>query len=177
MMQFSLQTQAQIAGGVALLCLVFGAAAWEIATGRRKWLGRATIAGGVLQLMAFSHHAVGQYQVILATTQIPLVEVASGDNGRERTIERIDVGHGITVEREHVPGWHFVSAAGRGYKTNRSMSRGVAGNSGGGGSTEGSNREGKGCICGLLAVPGCCTGGCTDCICNQLEIAGDGRQF
>ena len=176
-MQFSLQTQAQIAGGVALLCLVFGAAAWEIATGHRKWLGRATIAGGVLQLMAFSHHAVGQYQVVLAAHKLPLLEVANSDAGRERIIERIDDGTGITIEREHIAGWRFVSATGRGYKADRSMLRGIAGDPGSGCCTESGDREGKGCICGLLEMPGCCPGGCPDCQCNQLEIAGNGRQF
>jgi len=177
MNNLTLQTQAQIAGGVALLCLVFGAAAWEIATGHRKWLGRATIAGGVLQLMAFSHHAVGQYQVVLATTQIPLIEVASSDNGRERTVERIDTSDGIRIEREHIAGWRLVSAAGRGRAADWRLPSGDAGDQGCCGGNEGSEGEVRGCVCGILGVPGCCEEDCRDCACGSISHAVSGIRF
>ena len=105
-----LETQAQLAGAVAVLCLFAGAAAWELAVGSGKWLGRATIAGGVFQLMAFSRYAVNQYEVALARVSIPAMEVASGSSGRERTIERVEWSDGTTIERERIPGWRFTAA-------------------------------------------------------------------
>lgn len=66
MLTLPLETQAKLAGLVALLCLIAGAAAWELARGSGRWLGRATVAGGVLQLMGFSQYAVRQYEVVLA---------------------------------------------------------------------------------------------------------------
>ena len=160
-------------------CYLFGVACFRMANGDKLFLGvaKAAIVTCPVVLSCFGVHATRRVEFILAATRIPLVEVANSDNGRERIIERIDDGTGITIEREHIAGWSLVSASGRGHKTNRSMSRGVVGDSGSSGSAQSGDRKSKGCICGLLEVPGCCSGGCADCICNQLEIAGNGRQF
>lgn len=151
-----LETQGQLAGAVAILSLVVGAAAWELAKGGLRWVGRSTIAGGVLQLMAFSHHAVSQYEVAIVRANLPLVEVANADSGRERTIERVDLGDTVILEREHVAGWHFASATGHRHQASGAMlQRGKA--------AEESDHAGSGCRCCdegcsycLLGVPGCC---------------------
>ena len=165
MTQLTLEIQAQIAGAVAVLCLITGAAAWEYATGKWKWLGRATIAGGVLQLVAFSRHAVTEYEVALARVSVPSLEVAGGDSGRERTIERIETSDGIHIEREHIAGWHLVSADGRGRTTNRSLLQRDEGCQRCSQCDEGCRCEGKGCSCCILGVPRCCI--CDKCSCES----------
>ena len=162
MTQLTLEIQAQIAGTVAVLCLITGAAAWEYATGQRKWLGRATIAGGVLQLMAFSRHAVTQYEVALARTSVPSLEVASGDSGRERTIERIETSDGIHIEREHIAGWRLVSAEERGRAAHRSLLQRDDGCERCSQCDEGCRCESEGCTCCILGVPGCSCNECGD---------------
>ena len=177
MTSLPLELQGQVAVFVAMLCLCSGAVLWESAKRPGKWLGRITIAAGIFQLAAFSEYAVNQYEVVIARVSIPVMEVANGDNGRERIIERIDVGHGIAVEREHVPGWHFVSADGRGHETNWSVLQRTASGEGCGDCSAGCSGECEGCECPILGLPGCCNGGGLDCPCNQLEITGNWRQF
>jgi len=122
----SLETQGQMAAAVALLSLIFGAASWEMSAGALRWIGRATIAAGVLQLMAFSQYAVRQYHVLVVRSNIPLVEVAHADSGRERTIERVHHSSGRVIERESIAGWRLVTAdgAGRGRATDWRLLRG-----------------------------------------------------
>lgn len=174
MTQLTLEIQAQIAGAVAVLCLITGAAAWEYATGKRKWLGRATIAGGMLQLVAFSRHAVTEYEVALARVSVPSLEVASGDSGRERTIERIETSDGFRIEREHIAGWRLVSAEERGRATHRSLLQRDEGCQRCSQCDEGCRCEGKGCSCCILGVPGCRI--CDKCSCesstNSLAVFG-----
>ena len=177
MTSLPLELQGQLAVLVAMLCLCSGAVLWEAGKGPGKWLGRITIAAGIFQLAAFSEYAVNQYEVVIARVSIPALEVANSDNGRERTIERIDVGNGIAVEREYIPGWHFVSAAGRGYETNRRVLQRAAGGQGCGACLEGCCGAGEDCECSILGVPGCGNGICADCQCNPLEFAGNSKKF
>lgn len=160
-----LETQGQLAAAVALLSLVFGAASWELSVGAVRWIGRATIAAGVLQLMAFSQYAVRQYHVLVVRTNIPLVEVANADSGRERTIERIECPEGTIVEREHIAGWRFVSADGPGHATGRKMFQRTQSSPGVDTAGASNRRTIEDCAHCILGVPGCC--GCGGACCTS----------
>ena len=150
-----LETQGQLAAAVALLSLVFGAASWELSAGALRWIGRATIAAGVLQLMAFSQYAVRQYHVLVVRTNLPMVEVATNDSGRERTIERVDLGDTVVLEREHIAGWRLATAAGHRHPTGRQMLQRSEETEESDCSGEGCRRCDAGCSYGILALPGC----------------------
>ena len=156
-----LETQGQLAAGVALLSLIFGAASWELMAGALRWIGRATIAAGVLQLMAFSQYAVRQYHVLVVKTNIPLVEVATNDSGRERTIERVHAGDDTILEREHIAGWRLATAAGHRYTAGRPMLQRTEAAEGSDCSGESCRRCNAGCSHGILGVQGCSGKGCS----------------
>jgi len=151
----SLETQGQMAAAVALLSLIFGAASWEMSAGALRWIGRATIAAGVLQLMAFSQYAVRQYHGLVVRANIPLVEVATNDSGRERTIERVDLGDTIVLEREHIAGWRLATAAGHRHSTSRQMLQRSEEAEESNQSGEGCRRCDAGCSHSILALPRC----------------------
>jgi len=163
-----LETQGQLAAAVALLSLVFGAASWELSAGAVKWIGRATIAAGVLQLMAFSQYAVRQYHVLVVRTNLPVLEVAGGDSGRERTIERIECPEGTIVERQHIAGWRLVSADGPGFAAGRKMLRRTESSPGIDSAGPGNRRTTEDCPHCILAVPGSC--GCGGSCCTSAAI-------
>lgn len=162
-----LETQGQLAGAVAILSLIVGAAAWEIAKGGLRWVGRSTIAGGVLQLMAFSHHAVSQYEVAIVRANLPTLEVAGGDSGRERTIERINAGGDTVFEREHIAGWQFASAGYR-HPAGRQVPQRDESSTGVGEASPGNRRTTEGCPDCILALPGRC--GCGGLCCTPRAI-------
>jgi len=160
-------------------CYAFGIWTFRLSRGEPLFLAVAKMAlvACPVILSCFGIHATRRYQVILATTQIPVVEIANSDNGRERTVERIDTSDGIRIEREHIAGWHLVSAAGHRRKADWSLSFGDAGNQSGCCCNESSEGEAGGCICGLLGVPGCCDGECRDCACESISTAVSGIRF
>jgi len=160
-------------------CYAFGIWTFRLSRGEPLFLAVAKMAlvACPVILSCFGIHATRRYQFILATTSIPVVEVASSDNGRERTIERIDDGTGITIEREHIAGWQLVSAAGRGHETDRRLSRRAAGNQGCCRGNEGREGQAGGCVCGILGVPGCCEGCGRDCACESLSDGVFGIRF
>lgn len=164
----SLETQGQLAGAVAILALIVGAAAWELAAGGLRWVGRSTIAGGVLQLMAFSHYAVSQYEVAIVRANLPTLEVATNDSGRERTIERIECPEGTIVEREHIAGWRLVSADRPGFAAGRKMLQRAESSPGVDTAGASNRRTTEDCTHCILGVPGCC--GCGGSCCTSGTI-------
>jgi hypothetical protein len=62
-MSINIQSQAAIAISVGLIAWIIGAALWEWAAANwERWLGRAVVGAGVLQLAAFSHYASRQVE-------------------------------------------------------------------------------------------------------------------
>ena len=186
MTSLPLEIQAQLAGAVALLCLIAGAAAWELAVGSGKWLGRVTIAGGVFQLMAFSEYAVNQYEVALARVSTRAVEVANGSGGRERTIERVKWSDGTAIERERIPGWRFTAAdraaegehrAGHQRASDWTMLERAIRSAECNVCSEGCRCEAAGCPDCILAVPGCCCNECGDSVAIGESSLVSGNNF
>jgi hypothetical protein len=63
MNSINIESQAAIAISVGLIAWVVGAAVWEwAAVNWERWLGRAVVGAGVLQLAAFSHYASRQVE-------------------------------------------------------------------------------------------------------------------
>ena len=60
-----IETQAALAITVGLMSWLIGALAWEMAQRPwHRWVGRAAIAGGVLELAAFANFAAGQVEFL-----------------------------------------------------------------------------------------------------------------
>ena len=60
-----IETQAALAITVGLMSWLIGALAWEMAQQPwHRWVGRAAIAGGVLELAAFANFAAGQVEFL-----------------------------------------------------------------------------------------------------------------
>lgn len=63
MTNLPIETQAALAITVGLIAWIVGAVAWEIAQQSwHRWVGRAAIGAGVLQLAAFANFAAGQVE-------------------------------------------------------------------------------------------------------------------
>ena len=141
-------------------CYAFGIWTFRVSRGEPLFLGvaKAALVACPVILSCFGIHATRQYEVALARTSVKPLEVASGDSGRERTIERIETSDGIHIEREHIAGWRLVSAEERGRATHRTLLQRDAGCERCSQCDEGCRRESEGCACCILGVPGCSCG-------------------
>lgn len=149
-------------------CYAFGIWTFRLSRGEPLFLAVAKMAlvACPVILSCFGIHATRRYQVILATTQIPVVEIANSDTGRERTIERIECPNGLLFEREYYPGWRTVSADRHRQSASGAVLRGVDASTCCSRQAEGSTAGIAGGFCSCLAVPGCCNGKCEHCWCD-----------
>jgi hypothetical protein len=98
MTSINIQTQAVVAISVGIIAWIIGAAVWEWASVNwERWLGRAVVGAGVLQLAAFSHYASRQVERLNFLVDIqgqkaydgrdPKAAEYTGQNGRKFRIE------------------------------------------------------------------------------------------
>jgi hypothetical protein len=172
-MSINIQSQAAIAISVGLIAWIIGAALWEWAAANwERWLGRAVVGAGVLQLAAFSHYASRQVERL--NFLVDIKRQNAHDTDERTTIKfKSDDGREYTVERTG----RGQSSSGIGYTTSlhTAMGRDERGWPGGRCCNQDSGRPDE----GIHGMPGTWTGGALEvaatsprrrvCECNGIE--------
>jgi hypothetical protein len=153
MNSINIQAQAAIAISVGLIAWIIGAAVWEWASlNWERWLGRAVVGAGVLQLAAFSHYASRQVERL--NFLVDIKRQNANDTDERTTIKfKSDDGREYTVERTG----RGQSASGIGYTTALQSSMGRDERSRASGRC--CNQDSGGPNEGIHGMPGAWTGG------------------
>jgi hypothetical protein len=113
MTSLNIESQAAIAITVGIIAWVIGAAVWEWASVNwERWLGRAVVGAGVLQLAAFSHYASRQVERLNFLVDVKRQNANDTD---ERTTIRLRTKSGREFTSEHAADGR--SRTGIGYTT------------------------------------------------------------